>query len=255
MGSRAVVLLCRDAAVARARFGSPEGTTGAVYTRTGRPFFAPELSEELLARLRTAVAAAGLWDELATGWLVLDCELLPWSVKAQDLLRQQYAAVGAAARAVLPHALKAVEAAAAGGLDVEDLVTRLRSRSSNAEAFTAAYRRYVWPTEGLHGVRLAPFQVLATEGSTYHDRDHGWHLAIADRLVDAAPDLIQPTRRLLADTTDVASTATAVRWWEELTAGGGEGMVVKPLANLTRTHKGLVQPGVKVRGREYLRIS
>jgi protein phosphatase len=31
-------------------------------------------------------------------------------------------------------------------------------------------------------------------------------------------------------------------------------MVVKPLANLTRGRKGLVQPGVKVRGPEYLRI-
>ena len=255
MGSRAVVLLCRDAAVARARFGSPGGTTGAVHTRTGRPFFAPELGEELLARLGTAVTAAGVWDELATGWLLLDCELLPWSVKAQDLLRQQYAAVGAAARAALPHAVQALQTASASGLDVEDLLTRTRSRSSNADAFTAAYRKYVWPTEGLHGVRLAPFQVLATEGSTYHDRDHGWHLAIADRLVDADPNLIQPTRRLLVDITDATSTATAVRWWEELTAGGGEGMVVKPFANLTRTRKGLVQPGIKVRGREYLRIS
>lgn len=254
MGSRAVVLLCRDAAVARARFGAPDGTTGAVHTRTGRPFFAPDLSEELLARLRAAVTAAGVWDDLDTGWLLLDCELLPWSVKAEDLLRHQYAAVGAAARAVLPHAVRILQTASAGGLDVEDLLVRTRSRSSNADAFTAAYRAYVWPTEGLHGVRLAPFQVLATEGSTYHDRDHGWHLALADRIVDAAPNLIQPTRRLLVDTTDATSRAAAVHWWEELTEDGGEGMVVKPFANLTRTRKGLVQPGVKVRGREYLRI-
>ena len=31
-------------------------------------------------------------------------------------------------------------------------------------------------------------------------------------------------------------------------------MVVKPAANLTRVAKGLVQPGLKVRGREYLRL-
>ena len=45
-----------------------------------------------------------------------------------------------------------------------------------------------------------------------------------------------------------------MRWWTELTEAGGEGMVVKPLANLTRGKRGLVQPGLKVRGREYLRI-
>jgi len=31
-------------------------------------------------------------------------------------------------------------------------------------------------------------------------------------------------------------------------------MVVKPWANLVRAKKGSVQPGIKVRGREYLRI-
>ena len=31
-------------------------------------------------------------------------------------------------------------------------------------------------------------------------------------------------------------------------------MVVKPLANQVRGRRGLVQPGIKVRGREYLRI-
>jgi protein phosphatase len=254
MGSRAVALVCRDGTVAASRFGASDGTTGAVYTRTGRPFFGPALTEELLARLRQAITSAGFWDELATGWVLLDCELLPWSTKAGDLLRHQYASVGAAARAALPEAVSTLEAASARGLDVDELLARTRSRYANADAFTAAYRASVWPTDGLEGVRLAPFQLLASEGSTYHHRDHGWHLGIADRFVEAAPDLVQSTRRLLVDTTDTASTDTAVRWWDDLTGAGGEGMVVKPLANLTRTHKGLVQPGVKVRGREYLRI-
>jgi protein phosphatase len=58
----------------------------------------------------------------------------------------------------------------------------------------------------------------------------------------------------MADTTDPASAAAAAGWWEELTAAGGEGMVVKPAANLARGRRGLIQPGLKVRGREYLRI-
>ncbi|MBW8726910.1 MAG: hypothetical protein JF625_17410 [Inquilinus limosus] len=39
-----------------------------------------------------------------------------------------------------------------------------------------------------------------------------------------------------------------------MTAAGGEGMVVKPRDFTARGPKGLVQPAVKVRGREYLRI-
>ncbi len=254
MGSRAVVLVCRDGDVAWARFGATDGSSGAVYTRTGRPFFAPDRTEELLGQLRTAVGAVGLWDELATEWLLLDCELLPWSAKAEDLLRHQYAAVGAAARAALPVAVDALRAAGESGLDVDPLLVRTRARVANAEAFTAAYRRYCWPVDGLDGVRLAPFQVLATEGATYHERNHGWHLSIVDRIAAAMPELVQTTRRLVVDTTDPDSTVAGVDWWRQLIMAGGEGIVVKPYANLTRGRKGLTQPGIKVRGREYLRI-
>ena len=265
MGSRAVLLACRDEETARARFGGPDGLPGAVYTRTGRPFFSPArrpdgeqsgpaTARELLDVVRTAIGAAGLWDALDSGWVLLDCELMPWSVKAGDLLRHQYAAVGAAARAALPQAVRVLGEAAARGVDVAGLDTRTTARAANAEAFTAAYRQYCWPVHGLDGVRLAPFQVLATEGAVYHERDHGWHLSLADRLAGAAPGLITVTRRLRVDTTDPSSVAAGIAWWEELTAAGGEGMVVKPHANLTRGPRGLAQPGIKVRGREYLRI-
>lgn len=253
MGSRAVALVCRDQEIARHRFGVSDAT-GAVWTRTGRPFFRPALTEELLAGLRAAAESAGLFDETGTGWLLFDAELLPWSAKAEDLIRTQYGAVGSAARHALPAAVRALEQAAAAGLDVTDLAERTRARAGNAEAFTAAYRRYCWPTDGLDGVKFAPFQMLATEGATYASRPHSWHLAIADRLVAAAPELIAPTGRMIADTTDQASAAAATAWWQELTAAGGEGMVVKPAANLVRGRRGLVQPGLKVRGPEYLRI-
>ena len=254
MGSRAVLLACRDEDTARARFGVPDGMPGAVYTRTGRPFFASATARQLLDAVRAAISAAGLWDELGTGWVLLDCELMPWSVKAADLLRHQYAAVGAAARAALPEAARLLGAAAGRGIDVTALAGRTTARAANAGAFTAAYRHYCWPVDGLDGVRLAPFQVLATEGAVYHEHDHGWHLGLADRLAGAAPGLITQTRRLRVDTTDSDSAAAGIAWWEDLTAAGGEGMVVKPHANLTLAGKGLAQPGVKVRGREYLRI-
>ncbi|HEX6931133.1 MAG TPA: polynucleotide kinase-phosphatase, partial [Streptosporangiaceae bacterium] len=136
MGSRAVALVCRDQEIARHRFGVSDAT-GAVWTRTGRPFFRPALTEELLAGLRAAAESAGLFDETGTGWLLFDAELLPWSAKAEDLIRTQYGAVGSAARHALPAAVRALEQAAAAGLDVTDLAERTRARAGNAEAFTA----------------------------------------------------------------------------------------------------------------------
>ncbi|WP_041790158.1 polynucleotide kinase-phosphatase [Microlunatus phosphovorus] len=254
MGSRAVALVCRDLAAARARFGAPDDALGAVWTRTGRSFFSPELTAELVERLRTAAERAGLFDELDTGWLLFDAELLPWSAKAGDLLRSQYAAVGAAAGAALPVAVEALAQAQARGVGVGELLGRTESRLANAELFRAAYQRYCWPTDGLTGVRLAPFQLLAGEGRAYHDQPHSWHLSLADRLVEADPELIAQTRRLVVDLTDETSLQAGIDWWTELTDAGGEGMVVKPLSNLVRTKSGVLQPGLKVRGREYLRI-
>ncbi|MFV5996768.1 polynucleotide kinase-phosphatase [Streptomyces sp. NPDC056231] len=256
MGSRAVALVCRDADAARERFGV-EGPTGALHTRTGRPFLDDTaLTEVILGRLRTAVAAAGLWEEWDTDWVLLDAELMPWSLKAGGLLRSQYAAVGAASGAVLPVVDAALAAAAARGVDVADLAARQQDRTADAAAFTEAYRRYCWPTEGLDGVRIAPFQILAVQGRSLASVPHDEQLAWVDRLVEHDPTgLLQVTRRLVVDTGDEASVRAGTDWWLEMTGRGGEGMVVKPLAALVRDEKGrLVQPGIKVRGREYLRI-
>ena len=256
MGSRAVALVCRDEGAAHARFGI-SGVTGTLHTRTGRPFFDDQaVTEQVLARLREAVTAAGLWDELGTDWLLLDAELLPWSLKASGLLRKQYAAVGAAVGAAFPPALAALEAAAGRGTDVSALLARQRERAADAAAFTDAYRRYCWTTDGLDGVRLAPFQLLAVQDRSLAGLPHDQQLALIDRLVAAdTSGLLQGTGRLMVDTGDEASVAAGVRWWLDLTGAGGEGMVVKPLGALVRTEAGrLVQPGVKCRGREYLRI-
>ncbi|MER5332477.1 polynucleotide kinase-phosphatase [Micromonospora sp. NPDC002717] len=251
MGSRAVVLVCREPD------GGPFGPGGGVvHTRTGRPFFGEPLDTELLDRLRAAVGGAGLWDELETDWLLLDCELLPWSAKAGGLIREQYAGVGAAGRAALPAALAALEAAAGRGLPVGELRDRMARRRDEILAYSDAYREYVGPTDGLRGVTLAPFAVLAGAKASYADRDHGWHLGLADRLCAADPEFFTPTRRQVVDLADPAAEGEATDWWLELTAAGGEGMVVKPYAGpAARSERGsLLQPGIKCRGREYLRI-
>ncbi|MFF5364817.1 polynucleotide kinase-phosphatase [Streptomyces scabiei] len=256
MGSRAVVLVCRDADAARERFGV-DGPTGSLFTRTGRPFFDDEARTELvLGRLREAMRAAGLWEELATDWVLLDAELMPWSLKASGLLRTQYAAVGAASGAVFPGALAALEGAAARGVDVGELLDKQRERAADAAAFTDAYRRYCWPTEGLDGVRLAPFQILAVQGRSLAALPHDEQLALIDRLVEFdVSGLLQTTRRLFVDTGDEGSVRAGIDWWLEMTGRGGEGMVVKPVEAVVRDGRGrLVQPGIKCRGREYLRI-
>ncbi|WP_433336121.1 polynucleotide kinase-phosphatase [Spirillospora sp. CA-294931] len=255
MGSRAVAVVCRDAGVASARFGVDDGASGAVFTRTGRAFFRdPARTAEVLERLRTAIGAAGLWDALETGWLVLDGELLPWSAKAMELIRTQYAATGAAARAALPVASDVLARAAGRGLPVDALRAHIGRREANAALFRDAYARYCWQVDGLDGIRFAPFQILAGEGRAWGSlREHTWHMETLGALVAADPSgLLLGTESHVVELGSEASVAAVTKWWQEHTEAGGEGMVVKPLGPVPEGRK--VQPGIKCRGREYLRI-
>ncbi len=255
MGSRAIVIVCRDADVASARFDVDSGETGAIYTRTGRPFLDDrEDTEAALTRVREAADGAGLWSELNTDWLVLDCELMPWSAKAMELIRRQYAAVGAAAHAGLAATVATLETSEARGVEVAPLLEHQRQRVDHIDRYVDAYRRYVWQVNGVSDLRLAPFHILAGEGGVFTDHDHAWHLERCDRLVAADPGWLQRTERVTVDVTDPEDEARGIAWWEQMTADGGEGMVVKPMGFVARGRKGIVQPGIKCRGPEYLRI-
>ena len=255
MGSRAVVIVCRDESVAARRFGIVGEGTGICYTRTGRRFFDdPQLEAKFLNVVRDAMDASKLWDELKTDWICLDCELMPWSAKAQELLRHQYAAVGAAALAALPDVIDALKLAESRGSEMNGLSARFGDRLQVAEKFVTAYRHYCWPVKSVSDLKLAPFHILATENAVHTAKDHVWHMESLARLSGSSSSTLLATPYKLIDVTDDTSLQSGVQWWEELTGRGGEGMVVKPLEFIARGRKAIVQPAVKCRGREYLRI-
>ena len=256
MGSRVVVVLGQDEAAIQRRLGLAGEGIGKCYTRTGRNFFTDkELETAFLARLRDALTTAGFWEKFGTDWVCLDAELLPWSAKAQELVKSQYAAVAAAATAALPQVEAVLAQAAARHLDgAAALLARTGARRQAAADYAAAYRRYCWPVHSLDDLKLAPFHLLATEGRTYFDRDHAWHLETLRTLALADPGLLRATPYRVVPLADPSEVESATQWWADLTAAGGEGMVVKPYDFIPAHQKGLVQPALKCRGREYLRI-
>ncbi|MCA9256280.1 MAG: hypothetical protein KDA33_11620, partial [Phycisphaerales bacterium] len=258
MGSRAVVIVCRDADAARSRFGVCAGESGIIVTRTGRRFFdARDVEIALLDRVRGAMRATGFWDEFKTDWACIDAELMPWSAKAQSLIKQQYAAVGAASQAALAATRTALAATRDRGVDVAELSDRYGVKAAQCAAFASAYRHYCWPVSGVNDLKLAPFHLLATEGKVHVDRHHVWHMETLGAICDAAEDdarVLMRTPFRQVDLSDADSERSAVDWWIKRTGAGGEGMVVKPLEFIVRGKRGLVQPAVKCRGREYLRI-
>lgn len=255
MGSRAVVIVGRTPAALRRRFGASGEVHGVCYTRTGRPFFNDTATEQLLLqRLSAAISSAGVWTELDSDWLALDCEVLPWSAKAQALLRGQYAPTAAAAEAALGAAVQALSEAAARGADVAALLAEHHARKERVDKYRTAYRGYCWPVNAPEDHRIAPFHLLASEGGAHVDRDHVWHMELAAKICAADPAVLTATPYRVVDVEDPAACESLVEWWEQLTLSGGEGIVIKPFDFIARGPKGLVQPALKCRGREYLRI-
>jgi protein phosphatase len=255
MGSRAIVVIGKNEAAIERHFGIVNEGIGVCYTRTGRRFFTePQLETEFLTKLNAALSNSGFWQKLDTEWVCLDCELMPWSAKAQGLLRGQYAAVGAAATHGLDYATQLLQQASDRGITVTEQLAKTMARSTLAHKYVDAYRRYCWNVNSIADFKLAPFHIMATDGAVHINKDHRWHMDRISEICGADPSLLLATNHRVVDLQDAAAVAAATQWWESLTASGGEGMVVKSLNFVERGEKGLIQPAVKCRGSEYLRI-
>jgi protein phosphatase len=256
MGSRVIVIVAKDADIIRKRFGIVGGCIGVCYTRTGRPFFSDTTMETaLLEQLRDALTETNFWEDLESGWVCFDAELMPWSSKARALLEHQYAAVGTSAQHSLAETLNVLEQTKARGLDVSSLLSTIQQRSESVNNYVEAYQRYCWDVTSVADLKLAPFHIMATEGGVHVYKTHLWHLGtLAKYTVTTNAVSVQVTNFKEVDLQRDLSVADAVAWWEDLTVKGGEGMVVKPLDFIVRGKKGYVQPALKVRGKEYLRI-
>lgn len=255
MGSRAIVIICKDPSIVKARFGIDEDKLGICYTRTGRNFFQdPQAESQFLNKVHAGVEKAALFEKLKSDWICFDCELMPWSLKAQELIKEQYAAVGAAAKASLTMTVQLLEKTLKKNPNAADLYSTFSTKLEMVDRYIHSYERYCWPIRSIDDYKLAPFHLLASEGSVHVEKDHGWHMEMINRLVEADNSFFKGTQYKIVNTDNNESCTEATNWWLQLTGQGGEGMVVKPYDFTVAGIHGLIQPGIKCRGREYLRI-
>ena len=269
MGSRAVIVLCQSPETALKRFGITDGTRGIIYTRTGRRFFDDAATETaLLDRLDAVLTKTGFWEDFKTDWVCLDTELMPWSEKAQGLIRSQYAPTGNAGAGSLSASVKALEMAcqrqnhafevnsitSGQNVDLQEVLKAYRTRQDDIVHYIKAYREYCWTVKSVDDYRIAPFHILAVEGKVFSEEKHIWHMETIRKYITGIDPVYMETPYLCVDTEDEQSVQTGVDWWCILTRNGGEGMVVKPETYTAKQGFRLLQPAVKCRGREYLRI-
>ena len=255
MGSRATIVVCKDTSVPQARFGVTENELGAIYTRSGRAFFdSKELEQALLHRVSAALEKCDFWAKFQTNWACIDAEILPWSLKATELLRTQYAAVGAAAATAIDRSLTMIEHTSSRIAEIQSLETALKSKRTLIDKYTSAYRGYCWPFKTIEDLKIAPFHILATEANVHVDKDHLWHMGEISKICSADERVFRMTKYQVIDTSDDGSIEQGIQWWQQLTSTGGEGCVVKSKEFIRFGKGGVLQPAVKCRGPEYLRI-
>ncbi|WP_061249214.1 polynucleotide kinase-phosphatase [Leptospira alstonii] len=256
MGSRAILVICKDEDSSLKRFGIKDEGVGICYTRTGRNFFNDKVMEEqFITRVNQCLTKIDFWDNFNTDWVCLDAELMPWSAKASALLKDQYAAVGAAATGAFPEVENALKQTMERGIeDVADLYEKYSKKQAAVSKYVVAYQNYCWPIRSIDDYKLAPFHILATEGQVHIDKSHQWHMERISEICDGDRNLFLLTSYQVVDLNNRSSFDEAVEWWVQLTQKGGEGIVIKPYNFIEFGKEGLLQPAVKCRGSEYLRI-
>ena len=262
-GTRVVAVVCRDAEVARRRFGVAGGETGAVYSARGRPFFATRAAEEdFLGRLRGALESGGVWGENAEEWVALEGVAGPGHSRMPEVDARLHPApalywgVATAARETLAAAESALAQASGGeGGEAAALLARTRERAALAAAYATACRRSGAPAQSPRELRFAPVRLLASERGVHAERDARWHLDQLAPACRAAPHTLRGTRHTVVDLTHPRSEAEAVAWWKESVARGSAGVAVLPLEPSSGSGGGEIPaPALKCRGDEALRL-
>lgn len=247
MGSRAVLLLFKDESISKEYVDTE--TLGIMTTRTGRRFFDKETERVIIRQLHTELLAKNYFEQFETNFVLLDAEILPWNLKAQQLIDQQYAHV--AEQALMDRTKLVEKLGQTTQIDVSDWLQEYTLLLENAKRFSTVYENYCWDVQDTATIQIAPFHVLAHSSETFFHKPHTWHMDMNRHFANNSTLFIETAFKVISDE---ASEQEVIEWWEEITAAGHEGIVIKPETFVTMHRGKIIQPAIKVRGREYLRI-
>ncbi|MDM5333780.1 polynucleotide kinase-phosphatase [Ureibacillus composti] len=249
MGSRGILLLFKDEEAGHKYVGRK--TLGVIYTRTGRRFFDEETEGEILSRMINGLKASDYFTKYETEFVLIDAEIMPWNLKAKELISSQYAHV--AENAILDRTLlkNKLESIGDKHADLEKWLEEYDEKLTNAYVFKEVFQKYCWEINEINQIQIAPFHILAHSNETFFHKPHTWHMEMNKEFA-RMETLFVETEYMVID--DEASEEEVIHWWETITSDGHEGIVIKPETFISTSKGKLVQPAIKVRGRKYLHI-
>lgn len=249
MGSRGILLLFKSKEVGFKYVGRE--TLGVIHTRTGRRFFNEEIEKKILSRINKGLISSDYFNKYDTDFLLLDSEIMPWNLKAKELINNQYAHV--AENAILDRKLikDKLKKAVNSNRNLENWLAEYEDKLNNAIIFKNVFQNYCWDIDDIDQIQIAPFHVLAHSKETFFNKPHTWHMEMNHKFAKMA-DIFVETEFLVID--DAESEEEAIKWWDTITSEGHEGIVIKPEVFISKSNGKLIQPAIKVRGRKYLNI-
>ncbi|MDN4492918.1 polynucleotide kinase-phosphatase [Ureibacillus aquaedulcis] len=249
MGSRGILFLFKDSEVGRKYVGRE--TLGVIYTRTGRRFFDMATEGEILSRINESLTANDYFNKHNTEFLLMDAEIMPWNLKAKELISSQYAHV--AENAILDRGLlkDKIESAAGSNVDLAKWLKEYEDKLANARVFKDVFQKYCWEINEIDQIQIAPFHILAHSHETFFNKPHTWHMEM-NKAFSLMDRLFVETEYMVIN--DRADEEEVIQWWGEITSDGHEGIVIKPETFISKYKGRLIQPAIKVRGRKYLHI-
>jgi polynucleotide kinase-phosphatase len=249
MGSRAILFLCKDKVAGKKYVGAE--TLGFIYTRSGRRFFDVPTEHKLVLNINNDLHRYGYFDKYNTDFIMLDAEIMPWNLKAKELISSQYAHVSENAILDRRKLKKRLESSVENNEELKVWLEEYRQKLENANTFKEVFQKYCWDILDDHQIQIAPFHVLAHSNETFFNKPHIWHMKMNREFAEISSLFVETEFKMISDD---ASEDEVIKWWEDMTNEGHEGIVIKPEFFISKNKGKLLQPAIKVRGRKYLHI-
>lgn len=231
MGSRAHLLVFREKQYAeRAGFDSQVVVT----SRGGFPFFDKEELDELTPKILSDINWASQGKQ--RDFYAFDAEILPWVHKAAGLIREEFLKPGEAAK--IYYAMQG-----AVPESVEKYLQVLKHFAAPGPLQFRLFGLLAWGSVDESG-RFTGVELPALSMS------HTLQSVFLRGICLPSPQLLYPP-----PTFSVSDMAFAMQFWEDVCNAGGEGVVIKPdNPQAILTDGAPMQPALKVRGPDYLRL-
>ena len=252
-GEVVTVILGKNELTILNRFGIKGEGIGTVINSSGHRYFdSPDQEQQFLKEFRQVVDGLDLWSSLDTDWLCLTGEMVPgagiWGDHLVNLQR-----LAAAGEEDITRTTTALREAQQAGLDTQQLLIETTHQHKFLQRFGETVKAYDCPAEQLQDYRFYPQTLLASEGKTYFDMDQVWHRNHWKGIGKDQESMFSPSQYHWVDLNDADACRAVSTWFEELSSQQSAGVVVSPTHPVMEAGTDLIQPGLSVRGKEYLR--